>query len=688
MARRIRRTLIWVVSIFCVILIAAVILVATLDWNKAKPYITAGVTKATGRQFSINGDLKVDLGWNSRITASQIQFENANWSKHPKMAEVGFFDVQIDVWQLLTKFRLVVPTVTVSKPKVILEKRADGSVNWEFRAASAVTPAPEKRTEFPVIQKLTIEDGTFLFDNGQTKARVELTLNQAEATGFLQEPVKLTAKGTYQKQPVTLLLEGGSYDSLRSSEEPYPLKIDLAVGKLKAKIDGKLTEPLKMKGEDVVLDIQGDNLANLFPLLRLVFPATPPYRLKGHLKHEADLWSFSSFSGRVGDSDLSGNIQVDTGPKRHVMKADLVSNLLDFDDLAGFIGGKPGTKDPKTTSDQEKKQAAADTQNDRLFPDQPYDLERLKTMDADVRLRAKRILAPNLPIDDLNAKLTLNDGVLKFEPTVFGVANGRIEIYSTFDGSRRPSKVSIDARLRQLDLKRFLKGEFAQKTIGPIGGRIVLSGSGQSFRELMATASGNTFVMMSGGEISELLVRLAGLNVARALGVVVRGDKPIPIRCALLDLDGKDGQMGVQTLVFDTAKSVIVGEGKIDLRQEKLDIVLTPVPKDFSPLSLRSFIRVNGTLKNISAFPDPIKTGTESLLAKVFNILTILVLSPLQPRDLGQGQDVDCDALIASIQKRDPHGVVLKDFHKRNVPKSRTPVKQQGTGNSKLKEGS
>lgn len=266
--------------------------------------------------------------------------------------------------------------------------------------------------------------------------------------------------------------------------------------------------------------------------------------------------------------------------------------------------------------------------------------------------------------------------------------NGRVEIYSTFDGSRRPSRVSIDARLRQLDLKRFLKGEFAQKTIGPIGGRIVLSGSGQSFRELMATASGNTFVVMSGGEISELLVRLAGLNVARALGVVVRGDKPIPIRCALLDLNGKDGQMGVQTLVFDTAKSVIVGEGKIDLRQEKLDIVLTPVPKDFSPLSLRSFIRVNGTLKNISAFPDPIKTGTESLLAKVFNILTILVLSPLQPRDLGQGQDVDCDALIASIQKRDPQGVVLKDFQKRNVPKSRPPSKQQGTGSSKLKEGS
>jgi hypothetical protein len=179
----------------------------------------------------------------------------------------------------------------------------------------------------------------------------------------------------------------------------------------------------------------------------------------------------------------------------------------------------------------------------------------------------------------------------------------------------------------------------------------------------MATASGNTFVMMSGGEISELLVRLAGLNVARALGVLVRGDKPIPIRCALLDLQGKDGQMVVQTLAFDTANSIISGEGKIDLRDEKLNIVLTPVPKDFSPFSLRSFIRVNGSLNNISAFPDPIKTGTESLFAKIFNVFLMLALSPVQPRDLGLGKDVDCEALIAGIQKRDPRGLILKDFH-------------------------
>ena len=654
-----RRALIGLASIFSIAAIALAIFITTLDQNKAKKFLSTAVSMATGRQLRINGDLKLDLGWIASVSASQIQFENVGWSKHAQMAEIGNFDVQIDLWQLLTKFRLVLPTVTISQPKLVLEKNAAGSANWEFRAAPT---GPQKRTGIPIIEKLIIKDGLLSFDNQQTKTQIELKVSEAEGAGFLQQPVKLKAQGTYQKLPLTIDLNGGSYENLRSSKMPYPLRIDLGAGKLKAKIDGNLTEPLEMKGEDVTLDIQGDDMANLYPLIRLVFPRTPPYHLKGRLKHDGDVWSFANFSGRVGGSDLSGAIRVDTAPKRPFLKADLVSNSLDINDLAGFIGGTPGTAPGKIASEAQNNHAAIEKNSDRIFPDQPYDLERLRAMDADVRLRAKKIISLKLPIDDLNATLSLQDGVLSFAPATSGVANGRVEIFSAFDGLNRPSKVKVDARLHQLDLKRFLAASsFAQKTVAPIGGRIVLSGTGQSFRELMATATGNSFFSMSGGEISELLVVLAGLDVAHALGLVVGGDKPIPIRCALLDIEGKNGQMAVQTLVFDTANSIISGEGTIDLRDEKVNIVLIPAPKRFSPLSLRSYIRVAGGFKDISVFPDPIKTGTDSLFKKIFNVLTLLVTSPIQPRDVGQGKDADCNALIASVQKQDPQGVVLKE---------------------------
>ena len=117
------------------------------------------------------------------------------------MAEIDNFDVQIDLWQLLTKFRLVLPTLTISQPKVILEKNASGSANWEFRAAPT---GPRKRTEFPVIEKLIIKDGTFSFDNQETKTQIELKVSEAEGAGFLEQPVKLRAEGTYQKLPLTM----------------------------------------------------------------------------------------------------------------------------------------------------------------------------------------------------------------------------------------------------------------------------------------------------------------------------------------------------------------------------------------------------------------------------------------------------------------------------------------------------
>src|SRR5207247_10098585 len=97
---------------------------------------------------------------------------------------------------------------------------------------------------------------------------------------------------------------------------------------LKVNINGNLTEPLAMKGEDVTLDVQGDDMANLFPLIRLVFPSTPPYKLKGHLKHEGPAWSFSNFSGRVGDSDFVVTIRVDTVSKSYAIISGIRSKLV------------------------------------------------------------------------------------------------------------------------------------------------------------------------------------------------------------------------------------------------------------------------------------------------------------------------------------------------------------------------
>jgi AsmA family protein len=246
MTKRKRRILIAIGAFFGIAALALVIGIAALDTNRAKQYVNTTVSKTTGRQFNINGDLNVDLGWISRVRVSDIQFQNAEWSRHPHMAEIGLLDFQVDLWQLIRHFRWVFPTVILSETKLILEKNSQGAVNWDFRAKDAMTQpvVPTKRTEFPVIKNLAIKSGSLLYDDQVSKTQADLKSIEAEAAGFLDAPVKLKAEGTYQKLPTRLFFDGGSYEQLRSTAAPYPVKIDLTAGRLKAKIEGNLTEPL------------------------------------------------------------------------------------------------------------------------------------------------------------------------------------------------------------------------------------------------------------------------------------------------------------------------------------------------------------------------------------------------------------------------------------------------------------
>ena len=133
-------------------------LLGLLDWqffcdsgSKSGQEVHSSGSKQSHRPtIKINGDLKLKLGWISTLSASEIQFQNADWSKRQQMAEVGHFAAEIDFWQLVRHFRVVLPTVTISQPNVVLEKNAEGAANWEFRTASAVTEpvVPENRVMF------------------------------------------------------------------------------------------------------------------------------------------------------------------------------------------------------------------------------------------------------------------------------------------------------------------------------------------------------------------------------------------------------------------------------------------------------------------------------------------------------------------------------------------------------------
>jgi hypothetical protein len=99
-------------------------------------------------------------------------------------------------------------------------------------------------------------------------------------------------------------------------------------------------------------------------------------------------------------------------------------------------------------------------------------------------------------------------------------------------------------------------------------------------------------------------------------------------------------------LLFDTARITVAGDGEIDLRDESLDIQLSPRPKDASLVSLAVGIDVGGTLAEPTFLPDPasVAKGVAGLAATVV-VGPLGLLIPLV--STGTDEENPCVAALA-----------------------------------------
>ena len=618
--------------------LAVLVLFLVWDWNWFKGPIERAVEARTGRSFDIGGDLDVDLGSTVAIRADRLRLGNAEWSDEDEMARVERAAVRVHLPSLLFRRETRIPDITLIQPKVRLETSGEGG-NWNLFGEASGDGTP------PNIERLWIEGGELVFLHPAEDTRVDVRMESREAAREGVAPPVLV-EGTGQWRGNDFSLEG-QIASLLELQQPdagagYGVDLRARAGRTSAHARGRLFNPFQFQRFDVQMQLEGANLHDLYPLLGIALPHTPAYTLDGRLGRNGNVWTYEEFDGTVGDSDLGGNVTVTVGGDRPHFRADLVSDLLDFDDLAGLVGGAPDTGEGDTSNPELEARAAERAASGRVLPDTPYALEKLRAMDADVRLRASRIDSPVLPLDDMVASLSLESGLLTLDPLDFGVAGGTIRSHVRMDARNEVIETRLDASLRNLQLPQmFPDSTLAEDALGAIGGEIDLTGRGNSIAGMLGTANGEVMAGMGRGQISNLILELAGIDVLEALRFLIAGDREVPIRCAFADFQVQEGVMEARALAFDTSDTIIVGEGTVDLGGETLDLELRPRPKDRSLLALRSPLVIDGSFADPGIRPDMGRLGVRGAIA-----LALGSIAPpaalLATLELGPGEDADC----------------------------------------------
>jgi len=616
-----------------------VLVLALFNWNWLRGPIERMVSERTGRELRI-GALDVDF-FPLEVQAEKLRFANAKWSDEKTMARAERVDLRLRFWPLL-RGRVDLARLELDQPFLRVERNAKGVGNWQFpeKATARKDETPGDRLR---IRQLQVSKGRFELREPTfgTAIDVRVTSARPPRKGALS-PLQFAGKGSYRKAPFELAGKVDSPLALQDKERPYHIDARARAGETRAHVSGGLVEPLRLQNGSVNLEMSGADLAQLYEFTGVVLPASPPYAFRGTLVRKGQDISYRKFSGTVGDSDLSGDATVHLGGKRLKLTAVLQSRVLDFDDLGGFVGATPATGAGETASAEQEQARAAQKASGKLLPTTPIELAKLRSMDADVQLTAAQINSPRLPLENMTAHLKLVDGTLRLDPLEFGAAGGRLSSIVQLDARGDPAKFGIAMRMENLELPKLLpRAKVLSDSIGTLQGALELSGEGNSTASILASSDGTVGVIMGEGRISNLVLEVAGLDIAESLKFLIGNDKDVRLRCAYADFGLEDGVATARSVAMDTTDTALLLRGNIDLGTESLDLKLLPKPKDASPISIRSPILIGGTFADPAVAPEAgpllVRGAAVAALASIAPPLALLALI-----ETGQGKDLNC----------------------------------------------
>lgn len=578
-----------------------------------------------------------------RLYVPQINIAAPTWSKQPHTIVARELSLELlysDLWRAYQGQPLRVHALQASTVDGHLERLADGRATWQFRTAVPAVPG-----RVPIFGRLQIANGNVSYRDEPLSTNVNIHLSLVENEVLVGTPstvvgaehasrqpangLHATAVGHYGEQTLNVELTTTGVMPWVVSEATaiVPLSVNASVGQAHITFDGGIEDPINLRGLNGHFSVNGTSLAAVGGPFGVTLPTTGAFRTVGVIVKLESVWNVLVDQVAIGASRLNGAFTYKQGDSVPLLSGWLGGDLLALADLGPAVGTSPATTTPSATTVPSAKRKG----KNKVLPARPFDLAALRVMDADILIDIAKVDLNTRylePLRPLHAHLKLADGVLSLTDLNARTAEGSLRGDLRLHGEGTEALWVADLHWDDIRLERWVRQVRAKGLppflSGRLHGQTQVKGQGRSTAEILASLNGNAQMELRRGAVSHLVIEGAGLDVVQGLGVLLKGDDSLLISCAVADLAIEGGLVRPRTLVLDTSDTVIRMEGSISLADEAINVRAVVMPKDFSPLSLRTPWKVSGT------FADPhVSLARGPLGIKLLTSLLFAQLAPL-----------------------------------------------------------
>lgn len=580
----------WIIMVVgglvALLIIALLIVPSFVDLQSYKPKIEKMVSEATGRPFTIGGDIDLSLFPWVGFSSSDIHLGNPKGFAEKDFASLKHIEVRVKLIPLISK-DIQVKRFILEEPRIVLEKSKSGVTNWEGigKKSAEAAPKPEKEKTpgraagegLPIaglaVGEFAVTKGSLIWidhSKGERKEVSDLNLRLKDVS--LDRPIQLVLSAILDGQPVELK---GNVGPLGKEPGKGTMPVDLSIKALKelqVDLKGKLVDPATNQQFDLALQVYPFSPRKLMSSLGQDFPVktTDPnalnkVALKAQLKGNPKNVSISDGSLQLDESSLAFSMKA-----KDFTRPDLAFDLsLDKIDLDRYL---PPASEKKTGAQKEgEKPSSAKAKKTDYTP--------LRKLILDGKIRVGTLKAHGAKVQDIYLKVSAKNGIINLDPLTLKLYQGDVSSKGALDVRQDvpKSNMALQAKGIQVSplLKDVLKKDFLE---GTVKANMNLAMAGDDPDKIKNSLNGKGDFLFNDGAV--VGIDLAGMlrNAKAAFGLAERGaEKP------RTDFSELHSPFTITNGVVDTRQTMltspllrVLAAGKANLVRESLDFRVEP----------------------------------------------------------------------------------------------------------------
>lgn len=309
---------------------------------------------------------------------------------------------------------LIIKRLDMEDATLHLKRDSKARANWQW-----TDPSLGPGDGPPLIRSLSVPDAHVLLDDERRHLQFDGTVSahplsaaREEHAAGGQEPLQIAGRGRLNGRPATFEITG---DPLATVTTERPYHFTFAESSSGSRLDGRgvVPQPFNFNALDATFQATGEDLKDLYYLTGVTLINTGGYRLSGRFSMRGESSKFSDLVAASGQSDIRGEVSIDSSADRPKLVADLDSEVLRLSDLGARAAGRNAEIDPGPE---------LFLSNASLSP------SAVRSSDGVYTFHARRLDLAHASLHAVAAKMRIDHGVLTVAPLiadVFGEAHRR-----------------------------------------------------------------------------------------------------------------------------------------------------------------------------------------------------------------------------------------------------------------------